>query len=1027
MKKKEPRLRNKAKVCFVNFSFPVSVFMVFLFLSSSIYGQDIKTISGKVTDSDGLPLPGATVVEEGTSNGTITNVDGVYVLKVKENATVVFSFVGMRNQKVVIAKQSTVNIQLEAATIGLDEVVAVGYGTMKKSDLTGSVVSVNSDEIIKTPMPRVDQALQGKIAGVNISNNKAQPGSDATILIRGANSINGNNSPLIVVDGVLGVELNMISPNDIETIDILKDASATAIYGSRGSNGVIIITTKKGHAGKVRFDFNSYYSLSKITRKIEVMNAAEQVKAIGMLEDNGTDAYNNAQELAAIYDGSTDTDWQDEVLRTAPTQSYALNISGGNANMKYSLSGSIYGQDGVVKATGYDRQTLRVSLEQEVEKKLKFGTNIYIGRSVQDNSRTDCAEGSWGGSVTQSALSFSPIISVYNEDGTYSSPYPTSETINNPVALINERTDQYKKFSARINLFGEYEVLNGLTFRSGYTYSYRNVKNNFWAGMDLLEAAEVGEGSITNTTYNYWLSENTLTFDKKINDHHLNVLGGFTASEEKATQIYAYATGFATETLMFNALELGETSEVASASDKSSIASFLGRINYSYKDRYLFTVNFRADGSSKFATNNKWGYFPSASIGWRINEENFMKSMDKLSNLKLRVSYGSIGSQAIDAYQSLASYANKNVVLGDNTYVGVVSQRIANDDLKWETTEQFDIGLDLGLFNNRINFIADYYIKDTKDLLYEKDVPYYTGYSTQLQNIGKVRNKGFEFALNTVNINKEFKWNTSFNISFNKNKVISLGGDEANYYDAALGVKNEFETSIILKVGEPMGSFYGYVFDGIYQNEAECEALPYPSVDDCEPGMVKLKDLTGEGEIDTDDRTIIGCAQPDFVFGFGNDFSWKGFDLNLMFQGSVGGDIMNLNRVSLEGFTGTRNRLKKVLTESWQGEGSSNTIQKIGKSSGPCSSRWIEDGSYVRLKNVSLGYTLPPKIINRWGISNFRVYISGQNLFTITDYSWYDPEINSRGAEDDANVMLGVDWGGYPSTKSCTIGINIGF
>lgn len=1005
-----------------------------IFAEEGLFLQQEKQISGIVTGVDGLPIPGVSVIVKGSTIGIVTDKEGIYkLLDVPEDAVLQYSFIGLKTKEIAISEKNIINVVMEEETIGLDEIIAVGYGTMKKSDLTGSVVSVRSDEIVKMPAFRVDQALQGKISGVSISNDKAQPGSEPIIRIRGDNSIYGNNDPLVVVDGVLGVSMSMINPNEVESIEILKDASSTAIYGSRGSNGVIIITTKRGEVGKTKFDFSSYYSVATVANKLDMLDASQHAEALQKVLD--FDRISNPEQyetMLGMYNSNVDTDWQDEIFRNGPVKNYALNVSGGAQNTRYSLSGSIFTQDGIIESTSYDRQTLRFTLDQIVSKRLSFGTTFYLGKSIQDNTRVDTSGGSWGGSITQGALRWSPIQSVYNEDGRYTPIYPTNNPVNNPMALINERTNQYKNLMARINIFALYEIIDGLTLRSSYSYDYSGLTKNYWAGKEILESSGFGIASITNSSSNYWLNENILTFDKVINKHQITVLGGFTASGREYAQAYAEGSEFATEVLEYNSLEMGETPKVSSALTESTMTSFLGRVNYVYNNKYLLTVNFRADGSSKFAANNKWGYFPSASIGWRISEENFLKASDKISNLKLRVSHGVNGSQAISAYESLASYAVTNVPFGGNTYVGIISDQIANKDLKWETTEQFNVGIDFGMFNNRIGLVADYYVKNTKDLLYSKQVPYYTGYSSQTQNIGKVRNKGFEFALNTVNIDRKFKWNTSFNITFNTNEVIDLGGDEYALYDGSGGCGFEaFDQSVILQVGEPLGSFYGYVFDGIYQNQAECDALPYP-VSACEPGQVKLKDIAGafdedgnpipDGQITTEDRTIIGCARPDFIFGFGNDFSYKAFDMNIMFQGSVGNDIMNVNRVRHEKL-GLENSMAYVLTEGWEGEGTSNTIQAPGESIGPCSSRFIEDGTYVRLKNISLGYTLPTNVTSRWGISNLRVYVSGQNLFTITDYSWYDPEINSRSG----NIMLGCDYGGYPTSKTFTVGVNLSF
>lgn len=1005
------------------------LFFCLVLTTTVLSAQELK-LSGKVTDKSNLAIPGVNVVIKGTTNGIITDGDGNYTLvRAKNDKVLVFSFVGMRTQEVAITG-NVINVVLEDESIGLDEVVAVGYGVQKKSDLTGSVSSVKADEMVKMPIARVDQALQGKISGVTISNDKAQPGASPVIRIRGDNSISGDNSPLVVIDGILGGDMNVLNPSEIESVEVLKDASSKAIYGSRGANGVIIVTTKRGKEGKTRFDFSTYGSVSQVANKLDLMTAEQQYNLLKTVPV-GADRYADIQGLIAKYDPSNPkgTDWQDEILRDAPTQSYSLNITGGNKNTTFVISGSYFDQQGIIKKSGYERQTLRARVDHKVNDKLKLGVNLFLGKSKQNNSKSDAPGGSEGGGATQSANRFTPIIPVYDNAGNYSSAYPVSAQLNNPMALINERKDILNTFSATANLYADYKVLDNLTFRTTYTSAFANNLRNYWAGKKTLEASGIGRASIESYNENSWLNENTLTFDETYGKHHVTVMGGITGAKYNTPGVQASSMNFPTEALGYYSLELGIPSgqSTQSSYSENTMMSYLGRVNYVLADKYMMTVNFRADGSSKFAKNNKWGYFPSVALGWRVNEESFLKNVKEISNLKLRLSYGSTGSQAISPYQSLASYTNGTIPLGSSFYTAVNSDRIPNPDLKWETTTEGNFGFDLGLLNNRITLTADVYQKDTKDLLYSKNLPYFTGYSAQTQNIGKIRNRGFEFSLNTINLDGVFKWSTNFNLSLNRNKVIDLGGDQFQILDFSGGsLGAEWAQNAILKVGEPLGNFYGYVFDGIYQNAAETVALEYP-VGSCKPGQIKLKDISGpngapDGKITPDDRTIIGNGLPDFSYGFSNDFSFRNFDLNVMFQGVQGNDILNLNRVTLER-VGTDNGLAVLATNGWTGEGTSNTIQSVVSSVGPVSSRFVEDGSYLRLKNLSLGYTLPKQLIQKWNIANLRVYVSGQNLFTITNYSGYDPEINSRSG----NLGRGIDYGGYPTAKTYTVGLNLSF
>ncbi len=1005
--------------------------MIILSFTITVVNAQNRTLTGSVFGEDKASIPGVTVAVLGTTIGTVTDMDGNFSLAVPaDTKKLVFSYIGLQTKEVEIGSSNNFEVVMKQDYIGLNEVVAIGYGVQKKSDLTGSVVSVKSDEMVKMPIARVDQALQGKVTGVVISNDKGQPGSSPVIRIRGDNSISGNNDPLVVVDGILDVDMSVLNPAEIESVEILKDASAKAIYGSRGANGVIIVTTKGGEKGKTRFDFSAYASIAKVANKLDLMTAKEQFDLLSTYPDEG-DNYNDIQELLGQYDAATPTgtDWQDVIFQDAKTKSYNLSINGGNEKTTFLVSGSYYDQTGIITNTGYDRQSLRARINHKANDKLNLGFNIYLGSTKQDNTRVDTPGGSGGGSATQAANRFSPIIPAYDSEGNYSSPFPVSAQLNNPAAIINERIDKLKTYKATVNLYAQYRILDNLTLKTTYTNRFSNYKTNFWAGKALLEAAGIGKASIRNTNTSSWLNENTLTFNDTYGKHRLTVMGGVTISGYESENVGALASDFPTEALIYNALELGrpDAQTVNSGYSENFMLSYLGRVNYVYADRYLFTATYRADGSSKFAENNKWGYFPSAALGWRVTEESWMQEIKQISNLKLRLSYGASGSQAISSYQSLASYSNKTIPLGDSFYTAVTSNRIPNADLKWETTTESNLGVDLGFFNNRISITADIYKKKTKDLHYAKNLPYYTGYTSQTQNIGTIENKGLELSLSTVNIDNDFKWYSSFNISFNRNKVIELGEDDSQIYDYSGGSLGDgWREIVMLKVGEPIGNFYGYIYDGIYQNEAECAALAYP-VGACEPGQIKLKDISGpdgvpDGIITADDRTIIGNGLPDFVFGISNDFSFKNFDLNIMFQGQYGNEILNLNRVKLER-AGTENGLRALLTDAWIEEGSSKTIQKINKSTGPASSRFMEDGSYLRLKNLSLGYSVPSEVTRKWNITKLRFYISGQNLWTITDYSGYDPEINSRAG----NLARGFDYGGYPTAKTYTLGLNLSF
>lgn len=983
--------------------------------------QKSKAISGQVKDEDGNAIPGVSVIVKGTYKGTVTNIDGNYNIKVTgEDQLLIFSFLGMSAQEVLINGRERIDVVLEKETTWLNEIVAVGYGVQKKSDLTGSIVSLKSNEILKSSVGRVDQAIQGKISGVYINNSKATPGASPVIRIRGGNSINGNNSPLVVVDGIIDADMSILSPNDISSMEVLKDASATAIYGSRGANGVLIITTKKGQVGKTRFSLDSYYSISEINKTLDLLNAEETKK----LYEGFPDDIKSRLGVSDIdFSTAADTDWQDEIFRSAITKNYHLSVSGGSDKIIYFVSGSVLNQDGIIEGSGYKRQTLRCKLEQEVSKKLTFGINLNIAHSIQDQLRMDTSGGSSGGSVTQAAHRMSPLVPVYDANGDYSGPLVSGTQLNNPVALVKERIRETDFFATKAKIDFTYDIIPELKLMSSYSFRQHYSQLNSWSSGVLLESKGQGAASVENQKTKDWLSETTLTYNKIFDEKHkLTTMIGFTASEFSNFGSSASGKNFPTESLTYYSLELSDVAyqRVTSSYLDNSMASFLGRINYVFDNRYLFTANFRADGASKFTENNKWGYFPSAAIGWRLSEESFLKDSDLISNLKFRASLGNTGSQAISEYQSIANYTVVAVSLSDGDHIGVLPDRINNPDLKWETTSQTDLGIDLGFLDNKISIVVDYYLKKTKNLHYEKQLPNYTGYTVQLQNIGEIENKGFELAIKTKNLRGDFKWTTDINFSTNKNKVISLGDDEFFTVDGSGGaMPSGFSETGIVEVGKQLGQFYGYEFDGIYQSEDEVKNLPASGA---VPGAVKYKDTDGNHEITPNDRVVIGDANPDFTWGISNDFSYKGFDLNVLFTGIHGNDILNLNRVSLEQTSNANNALKKVLNY-WHGKGTSNEIQAAGMSVGQMSSRFVEDGSFVRLKNISLGYTFPKSLTKKLKIENVRVYLSAQNLVTITDYTGYDPEINSRSG----NVLLGYDFGGYPTAKTFSAGIALNF
>lgn len=983
-------------------------------------------VKGIVKDANGEPLSGVNIRVKGTVTGGVTDIDGHFSLEAPAGSTLVVSYIGFKSQEIKVKGKAPLNIVLQEDFEALEEVVVVGYGVQKKSDVTGALSSVKGEELTKLSISRADQALQGQMAGVMIQNSVAAPGEAPNILIRGGNSLKGDNTPLVVVDGVLGGDLALIDPNDISSIEVLKDASATSIYGSRGANGVIMVTTKRGISGKPVVSYSGYVSVAQASKKMDMLSGSELYDLLK--ESQQYPEY--ALKIPNWIDPNhlNNTDWQDEVFRTAPTTGHSLSVGGGSETTKYAISGNYLMQQGIIKNSDFSRAGIRANIEQDLGKKVKVGVMIHASRSSSSNISVNQMNGSDGGGITFAALGFGPLVPLYDANGNLSGPLKSGAQINNPLALIQDKTVDKNRNYFQGTAFAEWEIIKGLKFKTAWTYTYNDRKQKqYISGENLLEAKGEGYGYISDQETTNWLGENTLTYSKTWNGKHaLNAVAGFTA--EASDYFYNNNTGqgFEIESLGYWNMGLANKTKltISTGGNHSAIASWLGRVNYAYLGKYLVSASIRADGSSKFAKNNKWGYFPSAAIGWRVSEEAFMKEINWIHNLKLRASYGETGSQAISPYQSLASFSSAAYVLNGSVANGLIPNRVPNPDLKWETTKQTDIGLDFSVLGGRISLVADYYYKKTVDLHYDKMLPYYTGYSTQTQNIGSKYNRGWEFSINSQNLTGAFKWSTSLNIAFNKEKVLDLGGDDYFYADGSGGALGaDFKESTLIKVGEPLGNFYGYVFDGIIQNEAQAKALG-KTVDDI--GSVKLKDFDGDGEITPKDRQIIGNANPDFIFGIGNDFSYRNFDLSFLFQGTYGNDIMNLMKVYFSEVPGKSNNIGGAFSyvkEYWRGEGTSDSQQAINKPVGPVSNRFIEDGSYIRLKNLTFGYTLPKELTNKWGISNLRFYLSGQNLFTITGYSGYDPEVNSRSG----NLTLGYDAGSYPALRSYTFGLNLTF
>jgi len=908
----------------------------------------------------------------------------------------------------------------------LDEVVVVGYGTVKKSDLTGAVSTVKSDEITAYPAVGVTQALQGRVAGVNISANNGEPGSSYKVRIRGATSINSSSDPLYVVDGFPGASIP--PPEDIESIEVLKDASATAIYGSRGANGVIMVTTKRGRAGRTLVDFNSSWSMQKEINRMDLLDGDQYVAYI-----------NDIPELAgSIPSPYENTDWQDQIFRNGGIQNYNLAVSGGNERVTFYTSGVFYNQKGIVINSRFKRYSITSNVNIDAAKWLNVGVNLFAGRSSQDGVKTqEGSGGTTGSGVIASALQFMPSLGIYDADGNY-----TIKTIgdphDNPYALAMERENEDVRDRLLANIYAEFAIIRGLTFRTNLGTNLLSRREGTYVPTTLNAGLNTGgDGTVEGWKDTELISENYLTYTNTFGgNHNLTVMGGYSYQSFRYENWEGRATGFITDANSFWDLGGGTVWESNSSLVTSELASWYGRINYILMDRYLVTVNGRYDGSSRFAKNNKWAFFPSMALAWNINQESFMQNIDPISILKARFSYGQTGNQAISPYQSLAKFGTVFSVINSQVVNAVRPTDVANDNLTWETTTQMNIGLDFGVLNNRIIMNFDYYNMLTSDLLFSVPLPEYSGYGSQLKNIGEVENKGFEIMLLTRPLAGELRWNMDINFSRNVNTIKSLPDGNDIFYRAAPGHMVGVDDTQILRVGEPVGMLWGFVYEGVYQEGDEY--IPGGGFEE-EAGGEKYQDNNGRGTdgelngqpnggLNNDDKTIIGNPHPDFIWGWNNTLSYKGFELNLFFQGVQGNDLYSFTLHELDRLAGTANATTEAL-KRWTPTNTNTNVPKAnqGRSYKP-SDRFVYDASYIRLKNISLGYNFPTSLIGKAGIRSLRVYISGQNLPTVTDYPGFDPEVNYRSTGAvNSNRNLGLDYGSYPNAKTYTVGFNIGF
>lgn len=1044
-------------------------------ISQRLYQKAEKTVRGQVTDEEGESLPGVNILVKNTTIGTVTDVDGNFRLTMPDDVRVlVFSSVGFQTQEVEIGNQTTLDVQLLSDVQSLSEVVVVGYGTQRKSDLTGSISSIKGEDIQKMPVTSLDQALQGRAPGVQITQTSGQPGGGVSVRIRGSNSITAGNEPLYVIDGMpiyndnstvnAGVTqsdgqnpLATINPQNIESIEVLKDASATAIYGARGANGVVLITTKQGRLGENRIDFEASFGLQEVRNKMSMMNAREfaefaneayrngQVYLVEDQPDPGAYGVYTEDQVNSYGEG---TNWQDELFRVAPRTNYSLSFSGGNENTRYAVSGSYFNQQGTIINSDFKRAMLRVNLDQDLTSKISIGNNIVVSRTWSDLAYTGSGFNVGAGpSVVLAALGFSPILPVRDpETGEYTfqnrhvgegdGDYQPAVPFYNPIAYANLATNQNIANRVLGSIYGEYDVLENLKVRVNLGVDLlSNKQNHFVPSTISLAAGRQGEaavGSVDNMTLT---NENIINYRKTFGTlHSIDVTGGFSVQKFSQERLSASAEGFSSNAISFHNLSAGAVQNPSvSATRDWTLLSYIARVNYKLADKYLFTLTGRADGSSRFGAGNKFGYFPSGAIAWRVSEESFMQSIPAVSNLKIRSSYGLTGNQELPLYQSLSVLDETRYILDQAPVIGFRPIRIANPDLKWETTRQLDIGVDVGLFEERLRFTADYYQKKTTDLLLEVFLPTSSGFSSAIQNIGSTENKGFEFSLEGDILTGELTWSAGFNISTNRNVVTNLGEEQKRFLNVS-SFHPASQPVAVLQVGKPLGNFYGWQTDGFLDDQAEVDAAADQTPvtgSKMIPGVPRFIDQNSDGVVNEDDRTIIGNALPDFIGGFSTNLTYKGFDLSALFSYSVGNDILNANRQWLEFRNGRHNNTHNVV-DRWSPEKSAaeNESAETGLAINPNAvnpfvvyDRWIEDGSYLRMNNIQLGYNIPADKLGISGIRQARIYVSGQNLLTVTNYGGFDPEVNRFGQD---NILRGFDVNAYPISKTFIIGLNIG-
>ncbi|SDE85294.1 TonB-linked outer membrane protein, SusC/RagA family [Dyadobacter soli] len=984
----------------------ITMFIAMIFAVASLANAQDIVVKGVIRDQQNQTLPGASILVKGTQSGTVTDVDGNYSIGVPNgDAVLVISFIGYETQEIAVGNRTQIDVTLGGDLKTLNEVVVIGYGTQKRGDVTTSIASVDTKDIEERPILQAAQALQGKAAGVQVTQPSGKPGSALSIRVRGATSVQAGNEPLYVVDGVPTMDTRDLNVNDIESIQVLKDASSAAIYGARASNGVVIVTTKRGKANQSQVNFAAYYGISNMAKKINVLNPQQYADLMNEMGHN-------------VTVGSQTTDWNKEVFTTGHNQNYQLNFSGGTDKNRYFVSGAITQDKGIIQPASYKRYSFRMNLDNQIKSWFKLTTNVSYAnakiRDVKDNNNAG------RNAVVLGALGAPPTMGIYSQDsirGTIFSTNPLKAGWDNPLAAMFGPTQAAKDNRIFGNVAGDLTVAKGLVLRSNFGIDFMNHTNDYY--LDPYRTTEGwgangsthGLGNATRSNSFTYLWENTANYEKKWDKHEFSALTGTTIQKNNWNNSYMAGRDFPADGVVKTMNAANEITEAYTEQSEWFLNSYLGRLMYNFDSKYLLTANFRADGSSKLAKGNQWGFFPSVSAGWRISAEPFMEDVKFINDLKLRGGWGQNGNQeglANYASYGLNSYTRRTPTTPPSGPAVTPPTYAPNPDLKWETTTQTNIGIDLSMLQGRVTFTADAYLKKTNNLLLNVPLPNTSGYTYMPRNSGKLENKGLEFVLSTVNFDKaDFQWTTDFNIAFNRNKITELQLSKIYRY---ADVEGRSDQIIILQEGASLGTFYGYIADGVNP----------------ETGDMIYRDVNGDGTFSPSDRTILGSAQPKFTYGMNNNLTYKSFSLSFLFQGSQGNKAFNASRLETEGMYDSKNQSTEVLRR-WKQAGDVTDIPRAtdgNVNNSLISSRFVENASFLRMKSATIAYALSKDLASKIKLSRASVYLTAQNLFTITKYKGFDPEVN---AFTSSGATLGIDYGTYPVSRAFVAGINVSF